>query len=64
MTKEDREEATVKLENIDDKLEFMITILINLNIENCFFNKKDVSGLYQILTELQRDVKEANRLLD
>ena len=61
--KENISNAIDKLENVDDKMECIISAISFIDIDSSIFNDKDVAGFNKILRDLQNEIRETKELL-
>ena len=64
MTTEDKLNASDKLNIVYDKISFITSMLMYMNLESYTFDANDMSGFGMILIELQEEVAEIKKLID
>ena len=55
--------ASDKLNIIDDKIGFLTNMVLYINLDNYQFDENDLTGFGLILSDLQEEVKEVKKLL-
>ena len=56
-------DASDKLNIIDDKIGFLTNMVLYINLQNYQFDENDLTGFGLILSDLQEEVKEVKKLL-
>ena len=56
-------DASDKLNIIDDKIGFLTNMVLYINLDNYQFDENDLTGFGLILSDLQEEVKEVKKLL-
>ena len=64
MSESNINDATDKLNVVDDKIGFLTNMVLYINLQNYQFDENDLTGFGLILSDLQEEIKKVKELLD